>query len=71
MSRKIIGNQEPRCEYCKNGKLSADGKMILCSKMGVLNKDFSCRKFKYDPLKRTPENRSVEFMKFSSEDFKL
>ena len=27
---------EPRCEYCSNGYISADGKNVLCKKKGVL-----------------------------------
>jgi hypothetical protein len=47
LSKKIIEAKEPRCEYCVIGKLSADGENILCPKKGVMNKDFSCKKFRY------------------------
>ena len=48
-------NIEPRCEYCSEGFVSADGKSVLCRKKGVVDKGFHCRKFSYDPLKRVPE----------------
>ncbi|MBQ9944957.1 MAG: hypothetical protein IJO68_00360 [Clostridia bacterium] len=71
MKRKIIGNVEPRCEYCKHGKLSADNESILCPKQGVLSKDFSCKKFSYDALKRVPQKSSPALQQFSPEDFEL
>lgn len=71
MSRKIIGNQEPRCEYCKIGKLSADKETVLCPKKGIMDKHYCCKKFRYDPLKRVPKKNTPELMKFSPEDFEL
>ena len=46
---------EPACEYCELGSPTKDGQMILCRKNGVVAPCFSCRKFTYDPLLRTPE----------------
>ncbi len=71
MSRKIINAKEPKCEYCQRGKMSADGNSILCPKKGVMNKDFSCKKFRYDPLKRIPENNKPKLPEFTTEDFAL
>ena len=71
MKKKIIGNIEPKCEYCKNGKLAPDNKNILCTKMGVISKDFNCKKFIYDPLKRVPEKATPKLMQFSKEDFEI
>ena len=71
MNRKIIGSIEPKCEYCKIGKISADNNKVLCPKKGVMNKDFFCKKFRYDPLKRVPEEKMPELMKFTPEDFSL
>lgn len=70
MKKKIIGNVEPRCAYCKNGRLGADGKTILCPKKGVAGKDDFCKKFAYDPLKRVPQ-KLPNLGSFSKEDFEL
>lgn len=71
MKKKLLGDGiEPKCEYCKNGSLSADGKHVLCIKKGILELDYSCRKYIYDPLKRTPLH-PVESQDFSPEDFEL
>ncbi len=71
MSKKIIGNVEAKCEYCKYGKLAADNTSILCPKMGVTAKDFSCKKFSYDPLKRIPSNSTPSLMHFDKKDFEI
>lgn len=70
MKKKIIGNVEPRCEYCKHGKLGADNKTILCLKKGVQGKDDLCKKFSYDPLKRVPK-KMPNLGTYSKEDFEL
>lgn len=71
MSKKILAATEPRCEYCRMGKLSADGNSILCPKKGVMDKDFSCKKFKYDPLKRIPTEINPKLPEFNPEDFTI
>lgn len=70
MGNSVLGNIEPRCEYCKHGSLSADGERILCPKKGVLTFDFSCKKFSYDPLKRKPQ-KGPKLPEFSQDDFAL
>ena len=64
-------NIEPRCEYCANGYLSADGKNVLCQKKGVVEKGFSCFSFNYDPLVRVPRPSAPEMPKFDPEEFKI
>ena len=44
---------EPRCAYCQRGAQLEDDK-ILCVRKGVVSPGGSCRRFKYDPLKRVP-----------------
>lgn len=70
--KKILNkkNIEASCSYCANGKLSPTGDAILCQKMGIVEKDFSCKKFKYDVLKRQPR-RPREIEHFEAEDFSL
>lgn len=60
----------PSCSYCAHGKTAPDGETVLCRKNGVVEKDFSCRKFSYDVLKRQPR-RPRPLDKFNAEDFEL
>ncbi len=70
--KKLLNKKEisPSCSYCAHGKLSPDGATVLCKKKGVVEKDFACRKFTYDVLKRQPK-RPIELEKYNPEDFKL
>ena len=70
--KKLLNKKEisPSCSYCALGKLAPDGETVLCKKKGVVEKDFYCRKFKYDVLKRQPR-RPVELQEYSPEDFSL
>ena len=52
---------EKRCEYCAWADKTAGGDM-LCYYHGPVDKDNSCRKYKYDPFKRVPE-RPAELKK--------
>ena len=72
--KKLLNKKEisPSCSYCALGKLAPDGETVLCKKKGVVEKDFSCRKFKYDPCKRVPvKAKAMDFSQYSPEDFKL
>ena len=60
----------PKCEYCQTGIPTGDGKEILCRRMGVMQSDSCCGKFKYDPLKRKPKVITVN-SDYSAEEFKL
>lgn len=60
----------PKCEYCRYGRLSPDGETVLCEKKGVVERDGTCRRYKYDILKRQPRRRP-EMPVFSAEDFEL
>ena len=44
----------PSCSYCVPGRTSPNKESILCLKKGVVGLDYSCKRFKYDPLKRKP-----------------
>ena len=62
---------EPRCAYCKRGAL-LDEDQVMCVKKGIVSPAGSCRKFKYDPLKRVPPKPlSVDFSHLKEEDFVL
>ncbi len=60
----------PKCAYCKFGSLSADQTSVLCKKRGVVSPEGSCRKYRYDILKRQPPRRQKP-PAFSKTDFEL
>lgn len=70
--KKLLNDKkiEARCSYCANGKLAPTGDSVLCKKLGIVDPEFSCNKFKYDVLKRQPR-RPREIEHFEAEDFSL
>ena len=63
-------NIAPACSYCAFGSPAPDGKMVLCTRRGVVSPYYSCRRFQYAPLKRRP--RGVRLLpKYRPEDFEL
>lgn len=62
---------DPRCAYCQRGTPLEDGR-VMCVKKGIVSAAGSCRRFRYDPLKRVPpKHAAVRFDRFKEEDFKL
>lgn len=43
------------CLYCEKATVINDDEHVLCSFHGIVNKEFKCKKFAYDPLKRVPK----------------
>ena len=71
MAKKLYGaNIVPMCAYCAKGEMSTDKKNVLCTKKGIVDASYSCRRFKYDPLKRQPQ-RPRTISKFDEVDFSL
>lgn len=72
MRKKLFNEKDisPSCSYCEHGKTAPDGESVLCKKRGVVEKDFSCKKFSYDVLKRHPK-RPLPLEEFSADDFSL
>ncbi len=69
--KKIFGSGiSPKCIYCETGINTKDGKEVLCRRMGVMQPDSFCKKFRYDPLKRQPEVLKM-LSGFKAEDFSL
>ncbi len=60
----------PSCQYCLHGRASESDLGILCVKCGIVEDDFSCGKYKYDPLKRVP-NVLPKLPKFENDEFDL
>lgn len=42
------------CEFCRFASALSLSEDMLCDKKGVVDKEYSCRRFVYDPLKRVP-----------------
>lgn len=71
MGKKLYGKGiVPACAYCAKGDVASDKINVLCMKKGIVSCDYSCRRFKYDPLKRVPKI-PPELEKFSAKDFSL
>lgn len=66
----VLKSFVPACKYCKKARLTADGEVILCERHGSVLPDDSCRRFKYDPLKRQPGQMS-ELPEFTPDQFVL
>ncbi|MBO4431950.1 MAG: hypothetical protein J5852_00305 [Clostridia bacterium] len=58
------------CSYCIHGKKSEYTDEVFCVKRGITSVDDCCRKYKYDPLKRTPDSISID-KNYKAEDFSL
>ena len=62
---------EPRCAYCQWATPLEEEQMI-CVKKGIVACGGSCRRFRYDPLKRTPPKPlAASFAHLKDEDFTL
>lgn len=62
---------QPSCTYCRYGA-ALDNGQILCSKKGLVANKEKCRRFCYDPCKRTPvKPKSLDFSKYENEDYSL
>ena len=64
-------NIEKSCDYCIHGT-ALDEETVLCIKKGVVKRDGKCRKFSYDPCKRTPvKAKAPNFEKYKEQDYSL
>ena len=62
---------EPRCAYCVHSRPLND-QQVACERKGIMSVASSCRKFEYDPLRRTPPRPvKPEFSDLKEEDFAL
>lgn len=62
---------EKSCLYCVHGA-ALDEEAVLCCKRGVVSLDTKCRKFRYDPYKRTPPKpKQPNFDQYTEDDFTL
>ena len=59
------------CAYCEYATPLFHEDTSLCKHKGVVKKDFHCRRFSYDPLKRVPPRSApapkLEFIDIDAE----
>ncbi len=71
MKQKFFDKDVPHfCSYCANGRNSEYTDEIFCLKHGVMKPNDTCRRYKYDPLKRIPQKQSPS-KNYKPEDFEL
>lgn len=64
-------NMKPLCVYCLRAGQIDDVKMI-CPRRGIVSVEGSCKRFRYDPLKRIPPRPKPRLLdEFKPEDFQL
>ncbi len=62
---------EPRCAYCRRAQAAEPG-FVICRKKGIVPEEHHCRRFRYDPLRRTPPRPArADFSKYDDQDFSL
>ena len=50
---------ERACDYCARA-VKIDEETMVCAKRGLVFPEDSCRRFRYDPLKRVPESTGMD-----------
>lgn len=72
LKKKLLNDRLylPACSLCEYGRPSPDAAAVLCVKRGVMLPDSSCKKFKYDPIKRQPPAKQ-KLPAYAPEDFRL
>lgn len=66
--RKNIDADCAICRFCA----PAGENRIICAKRGMVTNPTPCRKFQYDPLKRTPlRPKAPDFEKHDEDDYSL
>ena len=60
---------EKYCKYCESARALTEEDTMLCVRAGVVDASFSCRKFRYDPLKRTPHRPTKQMENLEKLEF--
>ena len=65
--------QENTCAFCEYATMLADCEQVICKKRkNLYAASYTCRKFKFDILKKDVRRQRVpEFKKFKKEQFEL
>lgn len=61
---------DPACCYCEHSTPTRSEAHLECRLKGIVAPGESCRRFRYDPLRRVP-TRQVVLPRYSDEEFKL
>lgn len=69
---KLLFNkkQEKYCKHCIHGKTLEYTGEVFCKKRGFVSPLTKCRKYKYDPIKRTPQVAKLNTA-YKKDDFVL
>lgn len=70
MAKLFNKNITPACKYCAHGKNCAGIEETLCEKKGIVEPDYRCAAFRYNPLRRQPE-RLLPVGDYKQTDFLL
>ncbi len=71
MGNKLFNDDiSPSCSLCARCRPAPTENEMLCIEKGVVSADYSCKKFRYDPLKRVPRIIPRQ-QELNVEDFKL
>lgn len=54
MEKKKKADLDKMCRWCESAHCLQDEDTMLCDKKGIVQADYVCRNFRYDPLKRIP-----------------
>lgn len=71
LSKLCRNDEEKFCVFCTFSSDINDQKNVLCHKKGTVTKTNTCRKYKYDPLKRTPPARVKMKKVLKKEDLEI
>lgn len=63
-------NIEPKCQYCFLSGPAKEKGMMMCQKHGLVEEDYCCGRYEYDPLRRVPK-RQPKLPTYKPEDFEL
>ena len=65
MDKKQKNSLEKMCRVCEWAHGLQDEDTMLCEKKGVVQSDYFCRHFRYDPLKRIPgQTKSIAALEY-------
>ena len=68
---KLFGKKiSPACAHCAESFVNPDAGALLCLRGGAVDPDHSCKKYRYDPLKRVPA-RPIPLGNYDKSDFEL
>ena len=70
MSKLFNKQISPACKYCLFSEGLAFSSDMICKYKGITESDSSCRKYRYDPLKREPTSVVLE-RNYKKSDFEL